>query len=279
MAAIANLSDFINRSTGGNSGTPQDISVFKAARIGGAAAQLPTAGRVQSLWRFDGMPCGGAVPPTVATAPDNTTAGAIGQASPGGGRQQWLTYVSCGGLNAGGIMIYDRLLHISGLNGTVVLPQTVGGTLTRNTGGIGNQIWIEIYSLIGTTGTTVTASYTNQAGTPGRTTAAIAFGGTALREPTRLFCLPLQAGDTGVQSVEDVTLAGTTGTAGDFGVTIMKPVLWLPVTFLGAGGDFSALSKGRGPVEIESGACLSMFWIPASAAAPEFYMNLHLIEA
>jgi hypothetical protein len=279
MAAIANLSDFINRATGGNSGTPQEITVFKAARIAGAAPTTPIAGRLASLWQYDGNPGAGSLPGTSPVAPNNTTTGCLGQASPGGGREQWLTYASIGGLNSGGMLLYDRLLHISGLSGTVTLPQAVGGTLTRNTGGVGNLIWVEIYTTVGTTATTITASYTNQAGTPGRTTTAVVFGGTANREGTRLIQLPLQAGDTGVQSVADVTVLASTTTAGNFGVTIAHPVLWIPAPILGAGGDFSCLSKGRGPVEIESGACLAMAWIPATAAAPEFYANFHFLEA
>jgi hypothetical protein len=36
----------------------------------------------------------------------------------------------------------------------------------------GNRIFVEIYTIIGTVATTVTASYTNENGTAGRTTVA-----------------------------------------------------------------------------------------------------------
>lgn len=88
----------------------------------------------------------------------------------------------------------------------------------------GVQAAIEIYTQIGTTGTTVTASYSNQAGTSGRATPAIAIGTNNSREPGRFFPLPLQSGDTSVKSVETATLAGTTGTAGLFGVTLYRPL-------------------------------------------------------
>ena len=60
------------------------------------------------------------------------------------------------------LVLYDRLLHIGGLNATTTAAQTVGGSLSRYTGGAGNQIWVEIYTQIGTTATTITANYTNQ---------------------------------------------------------------------------------------------------------------------
>ena len=46
MAAIANLSDLVNRMTGGNSGTPENIWFHKIARHDGAVvAAVPIAGR------------------------------------------------------------------------------------------------------------------------------------------------------------------------------------------------------------------------------------------
>ena len=39
----------------------------------------------------------------------------------------------------------------------------------------------------------------------------------------------LQAGDVGVQSVQSVTLGTATGTAGNFGLTIRRPIQHLPM--------------------------------------------------
>lgn len=278
MAAITDLSDLINRATGGNSGTPQNLFFHKQSRVSGAAAVAPIAGRPASLWRYDGQPSAGAAPTTVA-APDNTTDGALKQASPGGGRQQWLTQFWATGLVAGTVLLYDRLLHIGGLNGTTTTAQTVGGTLTRNTGGVGNLIWVEIYTIIGTTGTTVTATYTNQAGTGSRTTAAVAMGGTGFREVSRVIFLPLQVGDTGVQAVADVDLLATTGTAGNFGVTVGRPIAYAGVGAPGAAGwrDFSTGLPGL--PEIEAGACLALLWVPVTTTAPEVFGGVSLVES
>lgn len=198
--------------------------VTKDSRIAGAAAAAPIAGRWSSLWMYEGQPSHGAAPSGAASAPDNTTQGSFRQTSPGGGRQKWLDSVVSWLSSNATVVLYDRLLHKGGLDGTSVAAQTVGGTLTRNTGGAGNQIWIEIYTQIGATATTATISYTNQAGTAGRTTPSFAIGGTGLREQARSFPVPLQDGDTGVQSVQSITLAASTTTVGDFGVTIVRPI-------------------------------------------------------
>lgn len=277
MAALVDLSDVVNRCTGGNNGTPQSIFMFKDARIGASAAGVTVAGFWNTLWEYNGTVPGGNIPTTVL-APDNTTQGALGQASPGGGRTQYLLGAH-GIANQGGtILLYDRLLQIGGLSGTVTTAQTVGGAITRNTGGVGNQIWVEINTLIGVTGTTITAAYTNQAGAA-KTTQATAIGNTNLREVQRMIPLPLASGDTGVQSVTSATLAGTTGTAGDFGVVLMRPILSLPIVQAGIGVTRNLLTEIPGVQTIESASCLAFAFMANSAAAPQIFVQTLFIEA
>ena len=280
MAAITDLSDLINRATGGNSGTPQNLFFHKVARVVGAAATAPIAGRPASLWTYDGQPSAGVAPTTVAI-PDNTTSGALKQASPGGGRTQWLIQGWATGLVGGTLILYDRLLHIGGLSGTVVSPttQAVGGTLTRNTGGVGNMMWAEIYTIIGTTGTTITASYTNTTPTAGRTSAAVAIGATGFREVTRVIFMPLQAGDTGISAVASITLAATTGTAGNFGVTVGKPLAYVGIGTAGAAGWRDYATGLPGIPEIASGACLAYLWIPQTTTVPEVFGGFSAVES
>ena len=281
MAAITDLSDLINLQTGGNSGSPENIFFHKVPRVAGVAATAPIAGRGCSLWTYDGMPAGGAVP-TSAAIPDRTTTGAIPFTAPGGSREKHLIGASITPLTAGVYLLYDRLLHIGGLSGTSTGSQTVQGSpaspaLTRNTGGAGNMAWYEIYTIIGTTGTTLTMTYTNQGGTGSRTS-TINIGATGFREVTRAQRIPLAAGDTGIQSIQSVQLTGTTGTVGNFGITIAQPLAWIPVGAAGTSGwrDYSTGLPGI-PV-IDPNACLSLMFIPAAATAPEVWGCLGTVE-
>lgn len=123
----------------------------------------------------------------------------------------------------GNYAIHDELWSCSGFSGTVVTAQTVvsAPALTRYTDGIGNHIYIVCYTATGTTATTCTIKYTNQAGTANRTaTVAIPASMTA----GRMIQATLQAGDQGVLSVQSVQLTATTGTAGNFGVSITHPL-------------------------------------------------------
>ena len=168
MTALTDLSDLVNKATGGNSGTPENLWFHKQARVGGAAATAPIAGRPASLWTYDGQPAAGATPTSAAIC-DNTTNGGLKQTDPGGGRQKFLYGAWATGLVAGTLVLYDRLLHIGGLSGTTATAQNVQTTtpspaLTRYTNGSGNMAWAEIYTIIGTTGSTITMSYVDQDG-------------------------------------------------------------------------------------------------------------------
>ena len=281
MAAITDLSDLINRQTGGNNGTPENIFFHKVPRVAGVAATAPIAGRGCSLWQYDGMPAGGAVP-TSAAIPSRTTQGAISFTAPGGSRDKHLIGASIAPLTAGVYLLYDRLMHIGGLNATLTTSQAVQGAspspvITRNTGGAGNIAFYEIYTIIGTTSRTLTMTYVNQAGTGSRTS-TINIGANGFREVTRMQRIPLAAGDSGIQAINSIQLAGTTGTAGNFGITLAQPLAWIPV---GAGGTMGWRDYTTGlpgiPV-IDPDACLSLMFIPAAATAPELFGSLATIE-
>lgn len=278
MAALASLSDLVNRQTGGSDGTPDSRWIYKLGRVGGTNVTAPVVGQWNSMWLWDGMP-GTGVTPGAAAVPTNATVGAVGQADAGGSRQKWMVGGGFIGSAGGNVVLYDRLLHCGGLDGTVTDPQAVGGSLTRNTSGLGNEIWVEIYTQIGATARTISASYTNQDDTSGQATTATSFGGTGSREATRSIRLPLQAGDTGVKSVETVTIdGGTTGTAGDFGVTIVQPIATWPLTHRGS-GLWRSFMDGYAIPEIVDGACLAMMYLAAATTVPAFHGLLTTVEA
>lgn len=282
MAALTDLSDQINRLTSGNNGTPETPSWFKVPRIAGAAATSPIAGRFASMWTYDGMPAGGAVP-TSAAIPDRTTQGALPFTPPGGSREKFMISVGAMPQIGGVFLLYDRLFHIGGLSGTSTASQTVQGStpspaITRNTSGAGNMVWYEVYNTLGTTATTLTMTYINQDGTGSRTS-TINIGGTGFRELTRAQRIPLAAGDTGVQAVESVQLSGTTGSSSsNIGITIAQPLAWIPVGVGGAGGWRDYTTGLPGIPVIHPDACLAIMYQPSTGTASELQMFATLVE-
>lgn len=274
MAAILDLSDFVNLASGGGAGAPEAVWMHKDARQAGAAAAATVAGRVSSLWQYNGSPAGGSnTAPTTSAVCTNATDGALKQTAPGGGRTKYCTGYSCGGaLAVGSLIVYDRLVHQGGLSGTVTTAQTTNlptSALTRYTTGAGVQIWLEIYTAIGATGTTVSASYTDQGGTTGNTTQATDFGGTGFNEKNRIVRLPLATSDTGARAVASVTVLATTGTAGAFGVVLARPLFVIPLPFVGVGANASFLTDPSGPIDMNSDACIAFAWLANTTTAPQ----------
>jgi hypothetical protein len=162
-------------------------------------------------------------------------------------------------------MLLVDLLNVSGgLNATLTTAQTTNlptAPLTRYTSGEGVMAGIVVYTIIGTTYTTVTISYTNSSGVSGRTSTATTFGGGFFREVGVLIPIPLQAGDTGVESIESVTVTATTGTAGNFGVCMFKPLAMISLESATGAMPLDSVSTGciiGSLAEIDPDACLAI---------------------
>ena len=214
-----------------------------------------------SMWTAGGAPAAGATPST-PLAPTNTTQGNIfgGRLENSSGTQRIIGH-EIRSNNRCGFWLADRLSTTADLVGNSASAQTTDlptPALTRYTNGLGVMIALEIYTIIGTTATTVSVSYTDNTNGAGRTSPLTAMGATGNREVGRLILIPLQAGDVAPISVESVTLTATTGTAGNFGVTLFKPLYNMYAPADGGGcydlrdGVFGGFSNMP---ELVSGAC------------------------
>lgn len=278
MAALSGLSDLINRQSGGNNGNPDNLFFYKVPRIGVAGAAVPVIGRDQSLWQYEGMPSGGAVP-TIAEIPSRSTIGAMPFTAPVASQEKLLISAGITSTVAGLYLLYDRLFQIGGLNATITTDQPIQGStnLTRNTEGIGNIAFYEIYSQIGTTSTTLTMTYTNQEGVPGKVS-TINIGGTGFREATRMQRIPLASGDTGIRVIEKIALSSSTGTAGNFGITLVQALSWLSMSSPGVMGWRDYTTGLPGMPSIHPNACLSYIFRGGVATAPDIFGCLAFVE-
>ena len=145
---------------------------------------------------------------------------------------------------AGTIHLYDMYWACSGLSGALNTAQSIvgfSGMPTRNSNGIGAEIWIGCSSAIGATAHNVTVQYTNQAGTSGRNTVSTA--GIVSMPANRMYQVSLQSGDTGVQSIQSLTLSASSGTAGNLWIMVMSRVASIsaPVANISNVSDFASL--------------------------------------
>jgi hypothetical protein len=238
------------------------------------------------MWRWDGQPgAASQTAPTTAVVCTNATDGALKQATPAGGAKKRLLGFVGAGLVAGTIVLYDRLVQHGGLNATTTTAQSTnlpsGSTpaLTRHTNGIGVECWLEIYTIIGTTATTTNVGYTDTADSAS-TSQLITFGGTNAREQDRLLPVALASGDRGVKSVQNVDLTASTGTAGNFGVTLAYPIATLPIAIVGVGSLWSSFLLPGGAVDLgtDSDACLALAWFANGTSAPQIFCQAYFAE-
>ena len=216
---------------------------------------------------------GGHVPVDGVTGYPTITAG-------GGGTSLYIARLEAWNSAATGTLaIYDRIYAASGFSGTVTTPQTITGppalpSARAPNSGESLEIWLESYTAIGASASTVTVSYTNSAGTAGRTTVADTI--TASFPANRMHRLRYQDGDTGVQSIQSVTLSATTGTAGNFGITLLSRKCALPMATIALGqvADFATLGL---PV-IEADAALQFVFQSTSTATGNIMGSLNVVS-
>ena len=209
-----------------------------------ASIASQTANSFCSLWRATGQPGQGAIPTVVATC-NNTTVGTIGfnqQTSP---ITSYGAYLEIATGNAAMTMeLHDRLASMGGLNGTLTTAQSVNLDLstllsTDNINvrkGDANysdvQWWLEWYTATGGTAVTATIAVTYNDGTTGNLSAlSLASSRPASHMIPLNSLIPSAQSGKFIRGIVSVTLSATTGTAGNFGVTVTRPRMTLSSPF------------------------------------------------
>ena len=276
------LADYAALKASIESGKPYFFN--KSATVSGQATKL------HGTWGVN--PGAGATPSTAAACDANTVGALLTDPKITSlTNSYYASMVEMAGANRANqsFILIDRLSHQGGLSGTATGAQTTNlptAALTRYTSGVGVMAALEVYSAVGASATTASVSYTNQDGTSGRTSKDVAFGGAddGNTGQRRFIILPLQDGDTGVRSVESVTLAASTGTAGNFGVTLVKPILLLPnvMACIHAAQQrcINSFFGGHGSCErVLDTACLTMLFVQDVSSSPIFMGAIYLAEA
>jgi hypothetical protein len=193
------------------------------------ASTSGTTGGFFTLWRIAGRPGAGATPTTTGLQLSRASAGAM-LIPPPSGISYLAEFEAAAQIASQTVILCDRLVEYAGLDGTVTTAQSVSALAlpSRATGATDVELWLEMHTAVGATPSpTVTASYTNQSGTSGRTATLI--GGLAAVNGNRCYPFSLQVGDTGVQSVQSFTSTTSTGTAGSLGLTLRRSLVQFSV--------------------------------------------------
>ena len=217
-------------------------AVKQAISLKKTASRTTVANSWFSLFELAGSPGGGTLAgtsTTTGTVPTDATAGCPPINAASGNFH--IAAVDFGCTVACRLRIYDLLwkagaysfnASTSGQTPTSYSSRVPGGTDFNNL-----EIWVE--QVTGATGNqAVSVTYNNQAGTTGQSTGAVGIG--AAPTVGRMWQLPLQSGDSGVQGVTGV--AGTVASAGTFNILVLRP-LWTGRINAANGGDTHGVDR------------------------------------
>jgi hypothetical protein len=186
------------------------------------------------------------------------------------------------------LMLVDMQGYYPGINMNSATAQNMVGTPTlRYTNGEGVRAYLVITATAGATAHNIAMSYTDQAGNTGNTlpvtvscTASaivphITHSGTAANNYGPF--LPLASGDTGIRSVQSVTISAASG-SGTAALVLAKPLLTIPLTTASVASERDFLNQLPSLPEVKDGACLTWLYFAgaATAANTNFYGSLEL---
>lgn len=226
-----------------NSGFQQPIPFSKSNSV--SANNIP--GQWQTYWAVAGNPATGSYDTTLngvtLSGSSSQVTGQLRFVDPNAGNcylgrfQVIATSASGAGATdfSGTLILADRLWHNGGISATstgaqtIVSPTWPARDTAGATSGDGVLLALECSATMGSSGPpTITVSYTNSSGTAGQTGTNIS--GTLLACPAQTtFLISLQAGDTGVRSVQSITLSAS-WTSGTINLVAYRPIALLELS-------------------------------------------------
>ena len=227
------------------------IAGFKPANFFMKAASPTLAsGRPWTPLLTAGIPGAATAPtPGVAGAAQTSLAGSIPFTNPAGGQSTYLArFAPTISANAGAVALWDLLWINSGLSITLATAQTVNSAawpardINGSTNGDGVYIALLIVGATGAGTPTISMSYTNSAGTSGRTGTNI-FATGAVSPIGALYPLGLQAGDTGVRSIQSLTFTSPWA-SGTFALIAYREIARVNVVSPTVSSTIDAVSGG-----------------------------------
>lgn len=274
--AFASMDDFVSKVTSGNSWRQE----FTKSTV-----VVETAGRVYDLSLSTGYPTQNQYLGTnnLAFYPMTDTLG-LGIAHGGNVSPATKHLVNVGCVSTAATAV-PSILHFIDVLGyyplttvTSISVQTFDNTipLPRYTNGEGVRAYIVARGTMGAGTPFITITYTNSAGVGGRTmqvqvsaVSAAVQGHIIHSDPSaaKFFpFLPLQDGDTGIKSIDNITLSATM-TSGSLAVVLCRPLTTLPLTTAGVMAERNLMTQLPSLPRIYDGACINVLHFTAAATA------------
>lgn len=241
-------------------GMRQPVAFMKATFTGEAAGQIADLGGLAGIPSARVLAAPGMAGATVTNA--SAIGGMIPWTDPSSGNAYLAKLAASVGANIIGFLLYDLLWYQSGIAETTTTAQTINSVAwpARSADGTANgegvEIWMHTTTATTNAGTIAgsTYSYTNQAGTAGRS-AGMPYVWPITAVAGTMVPFARQSGDTGVRSVQTVTLTTSYG-GGQVELFALRRIAYCP--FVGATSGMLLDWGGLGFPQLYNGTALYM---------------------
>ena len=227
MANISSYDDFVTAAYANGGLSDLEIVKNSLTTVANNWSSLGKVGGTPGALTYTNIP-GGAVLDSAST---NSWLGSL-NTDPTTGQKTYLVQL---GIQSGTavlniFLLADFLVAAGNISANTTSPNTVNSTaLTRHTSGVGCEYTLEVTTALSTTGSNVTVSYTNQAGTAGQSSGAQAMTTSAIvgrLQPVALAPFtPMASGDYGIQSIQTVTFSAAMGGG------VVAAIIYYPICF------------------------------------------------
>lgn len=254
----------ITTQAGALAGLQADVAFTKS--VGGTAV----VGAPISYYAIGGSPLVGLYPNTGLTGGVYSSSSAIPQGflyhtNPPSGNAYLARLIAASGQPCT-LLLCDRLwdcepaVNVTTAQ-TITSPTLPARDALGQTNGLGIQMGIEVVAAASATAAVISMSYTNSAAASGKTSTFIDLPTAAIPAIGRFFRIGLQAGDSGVQSVQTVTFS-TAWTTGTIALVAYRVLAKLDIQVINVPNMIDVISGGF--PRIYNGSCLFFIMIPSA---------------
>ena len=231
------------------------------------------AGRPTSLYYLGGNPGAGSANTGLTGANYSSSsavpAGMLYHQDPGSGNSYLNRFEGVSSGQPGVLLLLDRLWDCEPTIDTtsaitITQPTLPARDANGATSGQGVALAIEVVAATSSTAAVVSISYTNSAGTSGRTGAFIDLPTAATNAIGNWYRISLQAGDLGVQSVQSVTFS-TDWTSGTIALVAYRFLAALELPGTGIPNAIDYLTGGF--PQLYNGTCPFLVFVPSTTTA------------
>ncbi len=253
---FTSLSDLISEATTG--GKRQDFFFTKT----GTGA---VAGRHYSLWNLASLPAAGGAPAARpgGAVPTNATTGSFQQVDGAGSDTLHITTVQAlGTTGPTSLMLYDRTFHAGSINHATLTAQSITGVPTRyaTTTSPGVFAFLEVVTALNAVAHTAVLQYTDQDGNAAENTASltIIISSVITQIPHFPWFLPLNAGDTGLRTMTNLTFSSAGSPSGTSNLVMGKPYCICPCPIAQSMVVLDGINSAFNLPEVLDGACVNI---------------------